>query len=393
MALPSGIIGHEDLSTDFVAVDTQSDSGRYTRVLKNRTDTPTVLFSYPTAGWIEDTSVLDISLVTTGVAYNALNGKAPTSHGHSTEDISSFGDWAVTSDADNNIAFKILDIENWTAVTDSTFGTSHINSICYGNGKFVAVGFGGKIAYSSDGINWTAASSPVDVTLVDVCYGNGKFVAVGNRKILYSMDATTWTLIPDSGSDYNFAGSVCYGNGKFVAGGTSGKMAYSLDGISWTAVTDSKFNYTSHIYGVHYGNGKFIASGGYGGMVCSANGVTWTAVTDSKFGSSYINNTCYGNGKFVAVGEGGKIAYSSDGISWTAVTDSKFGSSYINNICYGNGKFVAVGASGKMAYSSDGISWTLVSDSGFGDLNIGGACYGNGKFVAVGRGGKMFYCR
>ena len=147
MALPSGKIGHTDLNTDFVAVDTQSDSGRYIRVLKNRTDTPTVLFSYPTASWVEDTSVFDISLVTTGVAYNALSGKAPTSHSHSTEDISSFGDWAVISDVNNNIVFKTLNTENWTAVADSGFGTTSIVGVCYGNGKFVAVGRNGKIAY------------------------------------------------------------------------------------------------------------------------------------------------------------------------------------------------------------------------------------------------------
>ena len=188
MALPSGIIGHKDLDTDFVAVATQSDSGRYIRVLKNRTDTPTTLFSYPKASWVEDTSMSDISLATTGVAYNALNGKAPTSHGHSTEDISSFGDWAVISDASNNIVFKTLNIENWTAVADSGFGTNSVVGVCYGNGKFVAVGFGGKIAYSSDGINWTVVTDSKfgNLSISSVCYGNGKFVAVGrNGKISY----------------------------------------------------------------------------------------------------------------------------------------------------------------------------------------------------------------
>ena len=393
MALPSGKIEHTDLNTDFVAVDVESGTGKNARVLKNRANASSELFSYPKASWIEDPSIVDDSLITTGVAYNALNGKAATSHDHSTDDIINFGDWAVTSDTDNNIAFKILDIKNWTAVPDSGFGTDGVTGVCYGNGKFVAVGFNGKIAYSSDGINWTAASSPVTVTLVDICYGNGRFVAVGNQKIVYSMDAVTWTLIPDSGSDYNFAGSVCYGNGKFVAGGNSGKMAYSTDGINWTSVSDSKFNNLGHIYGVRYGNGKFIASGGGGNMVCSANGVTWTAVSDSGFGSSYINIVCYGNGKFVAGGESGKVAYSLDGINWTTVADSGFGSSYINSICYGNGKFVAVGASGKIAYSPDAVNWTAVPDSGFGAINVMGVCYGNGKFVAAGRNGKIAYCK
>ena len=40
----------------------------------------------------------------------------------------------------------------WTAVADSTFGTSTIRSICYGNGKYVAVGDNGKMAYCQVGI-------------------------------------------------------------------------------------------------------------------------------------------------------------------------------------------------------------------------------------------------
>jgi photosystem II stability/assembly factor-like uncharacterized protein len=43
----------------------------------------------------------------------------------------------------------------WTAIPNSTFGTSNIHGIAYGGGKFVAVGQQGKMAYSDDGITWT----------------------------------------------------------------------------------------------------------------------------------------------------------------------------------------------------------------------------------------------
>ena len=61
------------------------------------------------------------------------------------------------------------------------FGTSQIKSICYGNGKFVAVGYKGKGAYSEDGINWTSISDmKVGTSAINsVCYGNDKFVAGG----------------------------------------------------------------------------------------------------------------------------------------------------------------------------------------------------------------------
>ncbi|MCL1865080.1 MAG: hypothetical protein FWF73_04640 [Spirochaetes bacterium] len=39
-------------------------------------------------------------------------------------------------------------ITSWTAVSDSTFGTTEICGIAYGGGKFVAVSFKGEMAYS-----------------------------------------------------------------------------------------------------------------------------------------------------------------------------------------------------------------------------------------------------
>ena len=65
--------------------------------------------------------------------------------------------------------------------TRNPFGSSSINSICYGNGKFVAGGMSGKMAYSSDGITWTAVSNSTFGTnpISSICYGNGKYVAVG----------------------------------------------------------------------------------------------------------------------------------------------------------------------------------------------------------------------
>ncbi|MDR2951714.1 MAG: cell wall-binding protein, partial [Treponema sp.] len=59
---------------------------------------------------------------------------------------------------------------------------------------------------------------------------NGKFVAVGDSgKIAYSADGIDWSIVQDStfGTSMNNINAIAYGNGKFIAGGTSGKMAYS----------------------------------------------------------------------------------------------------------------------------------------------------------------------
>ncbi|MBR5436768.1 MAG: hypothetical protein IK120_07875, partial [Muribaculaceae bacterium] len=71
-------------------------------------------------------------------------------------------------------------------------------SVCYGNGKFVAVaGWSDVAAYSSDGITWPQATTtmPSSEYWSSVCYGNGKFVAVAGWSDVaaYSSDGITWT--------------------------------------------------------------------------------------------------------------------------------------------------------------------------------------------------------
>ena len=286
-----------------------------------------------------------------------------------------------------------LAVSSWTAISDMKFETESINSIAYGNGKFVAVGSSGKGSYSNDGITWTAISDmKFGIGFVQsVTYGNGKFVAADNYgKGSYSTDGITWTAI----SDMKFGGSliraITYGNGKFVAADNSGKGAYSSDGVTWTAIGDMKFG-SSTIYAITYGNGKFVAVGNSGKGSYSTDGITWTAISDMKLGTSIIRAIAYGNGKFVATGNSGKGSYSTDGITWTAISDMKLGTSIIRAIAYGNGKFVATGNSGKGSYSTDGITWTAISDMKLGTSIISSIAYGNGKFVVAGRSGKGSY--
>ena len=73
----------------------------------------------------------------------------------------------------------------WTAVADSTFNGSEISAVAWGNNRFVAVGYEGKMSYSADGASWTfvanttfGTSSTYD-NIHAVAYGNGRFVAVG----------------------------------------------------------------------------------------------------------------------------------------------------------------------------------------------------------------------
>ncbi|WP_342648978.1 hypothetical protein [Pseudomonas sp. REB1044] len=110
----------------------------------------------------------------------------------------------------------------------STFGTSTILSMKLCNGKMFIVGADGKMAYSADGLNWTAvADTSFGGTIIrDIAYGNGKYVAVGDGgKTAVSEDGIGWVQQANTfaGTDIR---SVAYGNGNFVAVGASGKIAY-----------------------------------------------------------------------------------------------------------------------------------------------------------------------
>jgi hypothetical protein len=331
----------------------------------------------------QDTAMLGFSSRINGVTYGGGKWVA-------------FGVGIVYSNYVSRIAYS-TDGVSWTAVADTTFNGSWgnaINGVAYGGGKWIAVGntknsaFGeirSNMAYSDDGITWTVADSTFNgysSNISGVTYDGGKWVAVGYDydsdtysnygKIAYSSDGVTWTAVADS----TFNGridTVVYGGGKWVAVGYDydsdtdslyGKIAYSSDGVTWTAVANTIFG-TSNISGVAYGGGKWVAVGYgydwdtasfYNKIAYSSDGITWTAVANTTFGTSDIYGVAYGgasgNEKFVAVGSN-KMAHSADGVSWTAVANTTFGTSDIYGVAYGGGKWLAFGGTGKMAYSVD----------------------------------------
>ena len=118
-------------------------------------------------------------------------------------------------------------LQNFTPRT-STFGYSTILSMKLCNGKMFIVGADGKMAYSSDGLSWTAVedTSFAGTIIRDIAYGNGKYVAVGDGgKTAVSEDGIGWVQQANTfaGTDIR---SVAYGNGNFIAVGAGGKIAY-----------------------------------------------------------------------------------------------------------------------------------------------------------------------
>ena len=264
-------------------------------------------------------------------------------------------------------------------------------------GKFVAISNGGPIVYSDDGIQWNNTNKD-SAFLNSVCYGNGKFVAVGHDNlVVYSLNGgNTWqdAKLPNNNAYWS---SVCYGNGRFVAVSYNAidcRAAYSTDGETWYRPNvPTGLQNDEQWDKICYGGGKFVTIAfGSDHIAFSHDGIKWE--TNTAPDSAPWKSVCYGKGKFVAVANNNIAAYSTDGITWTIKTTEV--SAAWESVCYGNGKFVAVAAAdpdpvnigesipcNTVEYSTDGITWHEAELPKLADWR--GVCYGNGKFVAVAR--------
>ena len=79
-------------------------------------------------------------------------------------------------------------------------------------------------------LSWKSAQSFTAESIESVCYGNGKFVVGGFGEMGYSTDGITWTEISQS-FNAGYINSISYGNGKFIAAGAGGKIGYCQSGI------------------------------------------------------------------------------------------------------------------------------------------------------------------
>jgi len=305
--------------------------------------------------------------------------------------------------------------------------TPLVDSITYGNGKFVVVGRDGRkplVGYSDDGMNWTFipnASFP-DGNFGSVVWGNDKFVAAGLGRIAYSRDGINWTMTANNIFPVNSIMNVAYGNGMYVAAGyiqgsvdTSGhRIAYSRDGINWTQGRSPLPDRTS-INSIAYGNGKFIMVGDSqvtagqltrnARMIVSSDGINWSEPSAPPFtGTGRISGIIFANNVFYAygsTGSGSALAYSADGERW--VTNNNYITGLSTPMAYGGGRLIAaVHRAGRRSEDYEynfavlngdkweGVSWIRYYDDYDVFSSIIAVAYGNGMFV-YGGGNTLYY--
>ena len=290
----------------------------------------------------------------------------------------------AVSDSSSPFISYTYDGTNWANIT-SIPAVSFLRNIVWNGTIWLAAGT--HIIYSTDGLNWTIATSANSFissgSIYSTAWGAGKFVVAGKTSgnsgfIIYSSDGVTWsqstsgTTLMSAKLDAYSLKSIAYGNGIFVF--ASQIVIYSVDGITWTESTSgTTARGTGNVLVVCW-NGSFFLGGGNalgggantGMIIRSTDGITWTNPS-VNINSGVVSDITWNQQTFVAgvVNLASPYIYSTDGLTWGNGTGSSFPNSYIG-VTWNGTYFVAGGGNGgstRMHYSTDGITWT-VSTSG-----------------------------
>jgi len=191
------------------------------------------------------------------------------------------------------------DRESWTQYLpgESFWGAA------YGNGRFVVVGTGGRIATASDDLDdWSAVTiEGTDTNLYAVCFADGRFLTGNGGRLFSSTNGTDWETY-----EVEFAASMrsmAYGRERHVLVGAAGAVMVSDDGVNWSSRESGT---TSSLRGVTFGDGLFVAVGDNGTIIYSIDrGDSWNSVEVGT--SQQINAVAFGQRMFHAVTSGGQV--------------------------------------------------------------------------------------
>jgi hypothetical protein len=308
--------------------------------------------------------------------------------------------WVAGGDGDNRLAYSV-DGKTWELSSSGNTAIPYSCNCIKWNGElWVAAGGDNThfnaIAYSKDGINWTAVANPTSIVMISYSLEyNGSFWLIGGNgdagpSIGYSEDGISWKQVTGTGDLMYTVRAITWNGTMFVAGGTAEAQAtgvntlmYSYDGFNWTASPSSNTIIPTQANAVAW-NGKMWVCGGLGTdgddtMAYSNDGITWTAGNTHTI-THNISSIAW-NGNLWTAGSGTDdvsiMIHSYDGIDWFRAKQqySPFGSECrairarkVNNYTIPTPTqtenfMVAGGLQAILAYTYDGLSW-LASPSG-----------------------------
>lgn len=277
--------------------------------------------------------------------------------------------------------FSSTDLVTWRK---STLKTELVFSkIKFIEGKFYGFADIGHVYSSSDGITWINETIGTSQRIYDISYGMGFLVAVGYEGIFVSEYEGSWKYV---GTEINAQlTGIAYGNGIFLAVGKNGKIFYSLNCSEWVPVD---LNLADDFYAITFANGRFVATSdrqtkngkstivGPSMVMSTTDGVSWSVPFSYD---ARMTSVIWKNGMFWGAAYN-SIVCSADGVTWKK--NQLHTNSYLSEIIDGGNNFVGINRNQGISISNDAKYWEPVLAGTRGRLQS--VSYFNGLFVAVG---------
>ena len=310
-----------------------------------------------------------------------------------------------------------LDSTAWYSVSDWTSRVNGLpyvlNDVIWDGVVFIAVGNGGTIVTSADGIDWTASESGAEANLYAVAAYDSDIFAVGENILLQSTDhGETWVA-----KDTPVAASlsaVAINPSQVVVSGTSDSyeriILISQDrGDTWQFVNLWLDQDVGWFTDIAYRDGLYIAAAdtlffsNHGWALASSDGAVWNTMFRNQ--DSGFRTVVDDGSRFTIAGSKGAVVTSIDGLNWSEIQTPITGVDYLSGAWNGTklvlaGDYTCIllpmpgcdfspsesGLPRGISSTDGGMTWDLFNIDG--EFRSLGMASGNGRFVAVGESGQ-----
>lgn len=255
-------------------------------------------------------------------------------------------------------------------------------------GTIVALGDGGDLLTSVNGIDWVEPGSGCSSAacadgFADLTAAEDGLVAVGGVGLCDEGKRLGGGTVAEThgGSPW----SVAVVDIDRIRGVAFGGAGFAAVGDSWAASSAEGHEWEVHdvptvwpLNSVAWGNGTFVAVGDEGSLLTSADGEEWVEQWSTT--SADLNRVAWDGESFVAVGEGGAILASTDSWNWHPGMTSSVADLY--GVAAGDEVSVAVGSDGTILATNDRRYWFAPITGAIAELR--GVAWNGRHFAAVG---------